>query len=111
MFVGLLKWPKNSLESEQPPTAPWLRYSRELTFRACCTCYRDPNDVMCFHCIYLACCTCYRDPNDVMCFHCIYFHCIYVYDVMYILYVFTVCHHYVLYIARILYVFIDSIYI
>ena len=33
MFVGLLKWPKNSLESEQPPTAPWPRYSRELTFR------------------------------------------------------------------------------
>ena len=33
MFVGLLKWPKNSLESEQHPTAPWLRYSRELTFR------------------------------------------------------------------------------
>ena len=33
MFVGLLKWLKNSLESEQHPTAPWPRYSRELTFR------------------------------------------------------------------------------
>ena len=31
MFVGLLKWPKNSLESEQHPTAPWPRYSRELS--------------------------------------------------------------------------------
>ena len=30
MFVGLLKWPKNSLESEQHPTAAW---PRELTFR------------------------------------------------------------------------------
>ena len=29
MFVGLLKWPKNSLESEQHPTAPWPRYSRQ----------------------------------------------------------------------------------
>ena len=29
MFVGLLKWPKNSLESEQPRTAPWPRYSRD----------------------------------------------------------------------------------
>ena len=33
MLVELLKWPKNSLESEQPLTAPWPRYSRELTFR------------------------------------------------------------------------------
>ena len=33
MFVGLLKWPKNSLESEQPPTAPWPRYSGPAHFR------------------------------------------------------------------------------
>jgi len=32
MFVGLLKHPKNRLESEQHPRVPWSRYSRKLTF-------------------------------------------------------------------------------
>jgi len=32
MLVGLLKCPKDRLESEWHPRVPWPRYSRKLTF-------------------------------------------------------------------------------